>query len=50
MNRKRRKARKMFLRKYGKATNPYWQAQYPQRPIDVDAIRQAFAEIYNRCK
>lgn len=27
MNRKQRKARKMFLRKYGRSTNPWWRRQ-----------------------
>lgn len=53
MNRKRRKAIKMFKRKYGKATNPHWQA----RPVSPEtqaasfaALGDALRRLYDGCR
>lgn len=48
MNRKRRKAAKMFRRKYGKATHPYWRQQHAQ-PIDWAVMERVMKALYARC-
>lgn len=46
MNRKRRKAAKMFKRRYGRATNPHWQSQGIQ-VHNPDVLRASLRQIYN---
>lgn len=50
MNRTRRKARKMFNRRYGKATNPFWVKQTPAAPIDQTRLEEACRAVWARCR
>jgi hypothetical protein len=52
MNRTRRKAAKMFKRRYGKATNPFWQSQRENDPysgLTQERLDAAMKACYNSC-
>lgn len=52
MNRTRRKAAKMFRRRYGKATNPFWQSQRGNDPysgLTQERLDAAMTAAWNKC-
>lgn len=49
MNRKRRKAAQRFKRRYGKATNPWWQSQAITTDTPRENLGEAMRRIYMEC-